>query len=240
MPFGPETPFFWPTAAAIAFLCGSIPFGLLIARAKGIDIRKHGSGNIGATNVGRVLGRRYFFLCFALDFLKGFLPTLVAGILAGIAGSLEIHPTDSWRWLAVMVAAVLGHIFSPWLKFKGGKGVATSLGALLAVFPHLTLPASSAFLVWLITLAITRYISASSIAAGISLPIFVTLWWYANTHSDWLGEQRAILADFSDGWPYIIVSTILGALVIYTHRSNIKRLVAGTENRVGRRLTAQQ
>jgi acyl phosphate:glycerol-3-phosphate acyltransferase len=214
---------FWLIALAAAFLAGSIPFGLFIGLAKGIDVRQHGSKNIGATNVGRVLGTKYFFLCFALDLLKGFGPTFGAGFLSGATKSFT-QPT-AWAWLAVMLAAVLGHVFSPWLKFKGGKGVATSLGALLGVFPHLTVPGAAVFGLWLIVLGIGRYISVASIAAGLALPL-MTIGWFATK------------GPISTGVPFIVVSVVLGALVVYKHRANMKRLREGTEPKVGQRATA--
>ncbi len=219
----------------LAFLAGSIPFGLLIGLAKGIDIRKHGSGNIGASNVGRVLGKRFFFLCFTLDFLKGFLPTLSAGFVLNAFGSLS--QDQAWWWLAVMVASVLGHIFSPWLKFKGGKGVATALGAMLAVFPSLTIPGVGCFIVWLLALAAWRYISVSSMLAGLSLPVFTAAWLWATTQGPLRDAPISRAASFSDGLPFLIVSAALALLVIWTHRANIRRLRAGTELRVGQRVS---
>jgi glycerol-3-phosphate acyltransferase PlsY len=219
---------------AIAFLSGSIPFGLLIGRAKGIDIRKHGSGNIGATNVGRVLGTRYFFLCFFLDLLKGLLPTLAAGWALGRLGQFSMPSRDAWWWLGAMAAAVLGHVFTPWLKFKGGKGVATGLGALLGVFPVLTLAGAGAFLIWLAVFGIWRYISLASITAGILLPVIVFL--------EFLLPQRADLAHGAAPnvvWPFVAAGCALAVLVVWTHRSNIKRLRSGTELRAGRGSTGR-
>jgi glycerol-3-phosphate acyltransferase PlsY len=229
---------------ALAFLSGSIPFGLIIGKAKGIDIRKHGSGNIGATNVGRVLGRPYFFLCFALDFLKGFAPTLATGMT--LHNREWAEPKGAWTWLGVMVAAVLGHVFSPWLKFKGGKGVATSLGAMMGVFPIFTFPAIGALFVWLIFFAWKRYVSLASIAAGLSLPIFVAAEWkliYGSPLFNDTPEHQGKVVHFGDGYPYMIVSVLLAALVVWTHRANIKRLMSGTELRAsgesGRRVSQQ-
>ncbi|HYE63316.1 MAG TPA: glycerol-3-phosphate 1-O-acyltransferase PlsY [Phycisphaerales bacterium] len=221
-----------------AFFAGSIPFGLFIGRAKGIDIRQHGSGNIGATNVGRVLGRKFFFLCFALDFLKGFAPTLGAGIVLGAIGGGAREWADqrvALVWLAVMVAAVLGHVFSPWLKFKGGKGVATALGAMMGVFPHFTIAGAGAFIVWLLALAVWRTISVSSILAGLALPVIVVVDWLlmdGPLFNDMPREQGRVVR-FEDGWPYMAVAVLLAGLVVWTHRANIKRLRAGTEPRVG-------
>ncbi len=134
----------WAALLALAFLAGSIPFGLLIAKSKGVDIRAHGSGNIGATNVGRVLGKRFGFACFFLDALKGALPVVIAGLVVGLWGRpLEgIASADAWLWLAVGMLALLGHMFSPWIGFKGGKGVATGFGAMVAMWTPLTLPAA--------------------------------------------------------------------------------------------------
>lgn len=218
----------WLLLALAAFLCGSIPFGLLIAKTKGIDIRKHGSGNIGATNVGRVLGKPYFFLCFSLDFLKGFLPTLAAGWYAGALGTLAPPPSLSLPWLAVMLATVLGHVFCPWLGFKGGKGVATALGAILAIFPALTVPGLAAFVVFILALKIKGYMSLASMAAGVSLPPLI-LAFFVLTPA--LGYQRP---PFLTALPFLAIALLLAALVVYTHRANIQRLRTGTEPKFGK------
>ena len=163
-----------PLIIIAAFLAGSIPFGLLIARAKGVDIRKHGSGNIGATNVGRVLGRRYFFLCFALDLLKGLLPTLAMGAALGALGAFTMSMHDAAWWLGAAVASILGHVFCPWLGFKGGKGVATGLGALLGVFPLLSVAGGVATVVWILAMLLWRYVSLASIIAAITPTVVST------------------------------------------------------------------
>lgn len=155
---------------ASAFLVGSIPTAYLIGRAKGIDIRQHGSKNVGATNVGRVLGRRWGFICFGLDVAKGLVPTLAAGVFLGVAGEIRMPPEDAATWVAVMAATVLGHMFTPWLSFKGGKGVATGLGALLGVFPALTIPAIVVFAVWVLVLWRWRMIGLASVVAAALLP----------------------------------------------------------------------
>lgn len=206
----------------LAFLSGSVPFGLLIARARGVDIREHGSGNIGATNVGRVLGRRLGVLCFVLDVLKGLVPTLAAGLLAGVAGSRAVPADLAWAWLGVMAASILGHIFSPFLRFRGGKGVATGLGSLLAVFPLLTIPALVAAIAWGTTLKLTRYVSLSSIVAATVLPIATAI-------------LLLTFATDTPPLPWISVTTLLCGLVVLRHRANIGRLLKGVEPKVGRR-----
>lgn len=220
----------WLLLALAGFLCGSIPFGLLIAKSKGLDIRQHGSGNIGATNVGRVLGKPYFFLCFALDFLKGFVPTLAAGWIAGTLGRLDLAPSASLPWLGVMVASVLGHVLCPWLGFKGGKGVATALGAILAVFPALTIPGLGTFVVFLAVLKTKGYMSLASMAAGASLPFVIA---GCSAAAPFFGQARPALAHVM---PFVGVGVLLGVLVVYTHRGNIQRLRAGTEPKFGQRM----
>jgi acyl phosphate:glycerol-3-phosphate acyltransferase len=228
----------WITLIILAFLCGSIPFGLLIARCKGVDIRQHGSGNIGATNVGRVLGRGLGWCCFGLDLLKGFIPAFAAGALNDlIPRSLLPPPIESrsaWLWLAVMAAPVLGHIFSPWLRFKGGKGVAAGLGAVLGVFPYLTIPALGALLTWAAVLFVSRYMSLASCAAAVALPLLVASWGVLTARVSGLAGAT-LPAGF---WPFVIATAILGALVVLRHRANIQRLLAGTESRIPRRAPA--
>jgi len=133
-----------------AYLLGSIPFGLLIARAHGKDLRSVGSGNIGATNVSRALGRKWAYVCFLLDVLKGLIPTLAAMLLAGpeVSGSYSERLVMLWLWLAVGCAAVVGHIFPVYIRFKGGKGVATSFGVALGIWPYFTICAAVAIAVW--------------------------------------------------------------------------------------------
>ncbi len=215
-----------PLIIIAAFLAGSIPFGLLIARAKGVDIRKHGSGNIGATNVGRVLGRRYFFLCFALDLLKGLLPTLAMGAALGALGAFTMSMHDAAWWLGAAVASILGHVFCPWLGFKGGKGVATGLGALLGVFPLLSVAGGVATIVWILAMLLWRYVSLASIIAAITLaPTIGLAWWLASHRSAGHTTLEPAMVLF------VGIGALLTTLVIWTHRANIGRLRAGTELR---------
>ena len=163
-------------AIALAFLLGSIPFGLIVARLRRIDIRKHGSGNIGATNVGRVLGLRWFFVVFALDMLKGMTPVLIFGIGTGAMGRMDLPASLAWSWMGVVVGAVLGHVFSPWVGFRGGKGVATALGALIAAWPVLGVPVVFAAVVWGAVFRSFRYVSLASICAAIAMPAGSLAW----------------------------------------------------------------
>lgn len=218
-----------------AFLAGSIPTGLLIGKAKGIDIRTVGSKNIGATNVGRVFGRRFFFLCFAIDFSKSLVPVALAGWWLGGLGVFGPLPAGvSLAWVGVMAAAVLGNIFNPWLGFKGGKGVATSIGAIMGVFPALAVPAVAACVVWFCTLKIKGYISLASIVAAGALPLLTAGQFAADSLRRGAGMGEALRA----GAPFVAVCAALAALVIWKHRANIARLRAGTEPKAGERAKA--
>jgi len=210
------------------YAIGSIPFGLLIARSKGIDIRQHGSKNIGATNVGRVLGKKFFFICFFLDMLKGLVPTLAFGLINHLVRTdPALSPAETWWWLGAMIAPVLGHMFSIFLRFKGGKGVATGLGTLLAVFPVLTIAGGLALAVFLSVLKLTRYVGVSSCAAALSLPITT------------LALVLALPDRFGGAWPAAIATGLLAAVVIIKHRGNLQRALAGTEHKVGQRVEAK-
>ncbi|MHC4908144.1 MAG: glycerol-3-phosphate 1-O-acyltransferase PlsY [Planctomycetota bacterium] len=237
----------WPLSILGAYLVGSIPFGLIIGLSRGVDIRTAGSGNVGATNVGRLLGRRLGITCFVLDALKGAIPVLVAGSLAGVLGR---HPLDAgawstglvdqapdsasaadlWLWLLVACAALLGHMFSPWLGFRGGKGVATGFGGMLAMWPVLTLPAAAALVVWLLVVAAFRYISLASVSAAISLPVTTLILAFARG----AGDESTGTAHALERWaPALTITTLLAVLVAVRHRSNIARLRAGTEPKIG-------
>jgi glycerol-3-phosphate acyltransferase PlsY len=215
----------WPLFLVLAFLAGSVPFGLLIARAKGIDIRAHGSGNIGATNVGRVLGKRYGFACFGLDALKGALPVLVAGWWMGVLGAPidRLAADDQWWWLGVGAAALLGHVFSPWVGFKGGKGVATGFGAFASMWTPLALPTLVALVVWIVVLKLSRMVSLASIVAAVAIPIVCVLRLL-------LGDDpRAALAAST---PTLVVAALVALVVVVKHRSNIGRILRGQELKV--------
>lgn len=236
--------FGWWIFALVGFAAGSVPFGLIIGRAKGIDIRAHGSGNIGATNVARVLGWRLGLLAFALDVGKGFVPVSVAGVVMGTFGRAVVPTDDALAWLGVMATPVLGHCFSPFLRFKGGKGVATGLGALVAVAPAMSLAGFVGLCVFVLVLRLTRYVSVSSIIAAISVPMSVatyySLAWQMNALTVPMdmptgsGQMRTVFVavhPLSAGWPFIAAGGALLVLVVFTHRANIGRLLKGTENR---------
>jgi glycerol-3-phosphate acyltransferase PlsY len=208
------------------YLIGGVPFGYLAGRVKGIDIRAAGSGNIGATNVGRLLGRSWGILVFALDVAKGLVPTLVVGMVLE-AGAAEWNLSGSALnvlWLGCGICCVLGHNYPVYLRFRGGKGVATSLGVVLGVYPYLTIAGLLAFGVWLVVTLTTRYVSLGSICAAISLPpalAVCTLW-----------DDSSV---FTENLPVLGFAMLAAALVIYRHRENIKRLRAGTESPIGSR-----
>jgi glycerol-3-phosphate acyltransferase PlsY len=210
----------WLIAIVAGYLCGSIPFGLLIGLARGVDIRTAGSGNIGATNAARVLGRKWGMVCFALDVAKGFAPVFIAGLLHGVVGDPAVDAAAGWSWVAVAIAAVLGHMFPVWLKFKGGKGVATGFGVMLGVWPLLAYPVFVALVVWIVLFKTTRYVSLASMVAAVMMPLAV------------LAIALCRGADLTQRTPFLIVTGLMAVLVIVRHRANITRLIAGNESRM--------
>jgi len=200
-----------------AYLLGSIPFGLIIARAHGKDLRSIGSGNIGATNLSRALGRKWAYFCFFLDVAKGLIPTLVAASFTSSPPSVA----ELSLALAAGCAAVLGHIFPIYIKFRGGKGVATSFGVALGFWPYYTICSFFAFGVWTITALIWRYISLASIAASVAFPLMLVL--VIVLTPGW---------NFANLWPLLITAIAIPVIVIVRHRQNIKRLITGTESKV--------
>ncbi|MHC4131603.1 MAG: glycerol-3-phosphate 1-O-acyltransferase PlsY [Planctomycetota bacterium] len=205
------------------YLLGSIPFGLIIAKAHGVDLRSIGSGNIGATNVSRALGKKWGIFCFILDVLKGLLPTLAA--MPSPGSMLALNQTQKtiaqFLWLAVGCAAILGHIFPIYLNFKGGKGVATSFGVALGIWPYFTLCAAVAIVTWAVFVLIWKYVSLASIAASVVFPIVLVVTICIN--NEW---------EFLNLWPLVIVSALIPLMVILRHRENIKRLLTGTESKI--------
>ena len=218
----------WIISILAAYLIGSIPFGLLIGKARGIEIRAHGSENIGATNVGRVLGRKFGVLCFLLDTMKGAIPVLAAGFAGGVINMepAALSQGQMWLWLAVAAATVTGHMASIFLGFAGGKGVATGFGAALAMWSLLTFPALGALVVWYAMMRLMRYVSLASMSAAVSLPA-----WYLVRCIPPSGEN--ILGSIIHASPPLIVTTALALLILWRHRANIARLRRGEEPKVG-------
>jgi glycerol-3-phosphate acyltransferase PlsY len=203
-----NTVLIWVACFLAAYLVGAIPTGFLIARAKGVDIRRVGSGNIGATNVFRALGKGWGVTTLALDMLKGFVPVHFFPPLAASVSGIE-----AGRELALVcaAAAVAGHNWPVYLRFKGGKGVATSTGVLIAMAPKAL---AAGLVVWLIVFAARRYVSLASIFAAVT--VCAASWFF------YLKYGLLLPSAF----------TILAAGLIWRHRGNISRLLAGTENRI--------
>lgn len=232
----------------LAFLLGSIPFGLVIARLKGIDIRQHGSGNIGATNVLRVIGKKYGILCLLLDALKGFVPVVIALNLIQLAGrkagipvpaldAFALHLPAAQQLTGQLIhvltglAAILGHNYSPWVGFKGGKGIATSAGVLLALMPAAVVLLIG---VWLLVFVATRYVSVASITAAAALPVLTHIG--ARFHH--VNNDKSLPTLWEAGtWnkPLFVFSVIIAVLAIWKHRANLQRLRQGTEHRFERK-----
>jgi len=192
-------------ALVAAYLLGAIPMTWIVARVgAGVDLRAVGSGNLGATNLYRTLGWRYAIPAGVFDIAKGAAPTL---LLPGRIG------TADWLPLAIGAAAVIGHVFSVFVRFRGGKGVATAAGVVLALAP---IPVLISFLVWAVLVKITGYVSLGSIVGAAVFPVSA---WILGTGNRWV----------------VPVGAVLAAFIVFNHRSNVARLLAGTENRFGRR-----
>jgi glycerol-3-phosphate acyltransferase PlsY len=199
----------------LAFLLGGIPFGYVIGRlVLRDDIRRHGSGNIGATNVWRVLGWKCGVSVLLLDALKGLLPTALSEIVVRAAG----HTPPEWLMVAAGLSAIAGHMFPVWLRFHGGKGVATALGVVLVISPKASGFSLAAFLVVMLA---SRMVSLSSIVAALA---------YAGAHL-WLQGDAAWT---TRGLPATVFALVVPALIIWRHRGNIRRILNGTESRFGR------
>ncbi len=208
-------PLGYAVAAIAAYFLGSFPTGLLVGKARGIDIRKVGSGNIGATNITRALGKKVGAVVLMVDALKGWLACYLAPIIAYlVTGAPEDSSAATLEQLQLTgaVGAILGHNYTCWLKFKGGKGIATTAGALLALMPVGGLICIGT---WIVFLALSRYVSIASIAAAVAVPL-----------SAWLTGRSPLM---------IGVGLTVGALAIYKHKDNIRRLLAGAEHRIGER-----
>ncbi|HLR76747.1 MAG TPA: glycerol-3-phosphate 1-O-acyltransferase PlsY [Balneolaceae bacterium] len=206
----------------ISYLLGSIPSSLWIGKLfKGIDIREHGSGNAGATNTFRILGWKPGIVVLAIDFMKGFAAAWWISKLAYIIGSGPVAIIPSWDinpFLMIIcgITAVIGHMFPLYANFDGGKGMAAASGMLVAIEP---LSVAITFAVFLAVMFISRYVSLASLVAAFIYPITLII-------------ERFIFGMQVDG-SVLILAALIGLFIIYMHRENIKRLAAGTENRIG-------
>ena len=202
----------WIVIIILCYLIGSFPSGYLVAKSQGIDIRQHGSGNIGATNVLRVMGKKWGYLVFLCDSLKGFLAVKV-GVWLGASAAGDI----TLAGVVAGICCIIGHNYTVWLHFKGGKGIATSIGVLLAIVPVIVV--LIVLMVWLAIFFIWKYVSLASICAALSLPVAVLALFPLVAHGNY--------------WVLLIFSLIVAALAVWRHRSNIDRLLNGKENRFG-------
>jgi glycerol-3-phosphate acyltransferase PlsY len=204
---------FYVLVALGAYLIGSFPSGYLIGRLRGVDIRTQGSGNVGATNVLRVLGKKWGYLCFALDIGKGALAVWLGKLVAAPAWSLDVTGAS----ILAAVAVLIGHTFPVWLGFKGGKGIATSGGVAVAVFPIEVFVIS--VLTWIGVFLATRIVSVGSMAGALMLSIVLVA-------DRFLGRADT---------PLMIAGLVMTALVIWLHRGNLRRLRTGAEPRFERK-----
>ncbi len=212
-----ETLFKFAVLPIAAYLAGSTPFGVIIARLHGVDLRRAGSGNVGATNVARVIGRKWGYFCFLLDVAKGLAPVAVAGLWCRPADGTVPAPSAQAAWLLVALAAVLGHVFSFYLRFRGGKGVATALGVVIGIYPYFTWAGLAALGLWIVVTLVSRYVSLGSITAAVAfVPLLVVF------NSRHIGRL----------WPLLVFAAAVAALILVRHRANIRRLLTGTENKI--------
>ena len=213
---------------ALSYLLGAVPWSLVVARVKGVDLRRHGSGNAGATNAMRVMGKGPGLLVFLLDFAKGLVAVTLVAQLADVEairelGVLGSRPELVAAWVATLAgtAAMLGHVFTVWGRaffgsWKGGKGVATGAGMLAGLAP---LPVAVAAALFAAVLATTKYVSLGSILAALSLPLTLLALHFG------LGIENPP--------PVWIFATVVPAFIVWTHRANVRRLLDGTESRIG-------
>ena len=211
----------------VGFLIGGIPFGVILTRVRGIDIRTVGSGNIGATNVARALGRGWGYFCFALDVLKGAVPTAAMGVLLRNWG-LGDSAMGFLAWSLVGCSTVLGHVFPIYLRFKGGKGVATSAGVALAIWPFYTLTGLVAIIAWVGITLLSRTVSIGSLVACLAFLISYLAGFAVFAEGHWIVPAWSLATQ----WPLLIFACLVPVLIIVRHRSNITRLLSGQENQI--------
>ena len=200
---------------ALGYLFGSFPAGYIAGRMAGVDVRSLGSGNIGATNVLRVLGKRWGYTVFFVDAFKGFAAVRLTFFF--VKGLPAAQPYAEYFGILTAVMCIVGHTFPVWLGFKGGKGVATSAGALFGLMPFVV---PCIVLIWVIVFETTRYVSVASIVGATSLPIVVGLF---------------LRWKFLEGAALFYFSVLIALLVLWRHRSNFSRLLNGTEQRFTRK-----
>jgi glycerol-3-phosphate acyltransferase PlsY len=203
----------WLLIAVLSYFIGSIPSGYLVARSQGVDIRQHGSRNIGATNVLRVMGKKWGYLVFLCDSSKGFLAVKLGFLIA--AHSLQSSVLGE---VIAAIACILGHNYTLWLGFKGGKGIATSGGVILALFPIAVICCIA--IVWVVVFYSSKYVSLASIAAAVALPFSVFLF---------------VPKTGTEFWVVFGFSILVCVLAVWRHQSNIVRLMNGTETRFGKK-----
>jgi len=202
----------WLVIVILCYLIGSFPSGYLVGKSQGIDIRQHGSGNIGATNVLRVMGKKWGYLVFFCDSLKGFIAVKTGVWLAASAGG-----DTTLAGVLAGIFCIIGHNYTVWLHFRGGKGIATSIGVLLAIVPIVIVLVI--LIVWVAVFFVWKYVSLASICAALSLPVAVLALFPFVGHGNY--------------WVLLVFSLIVAALAVWRHRSNIDRLLHGKENRFG-------
>ena len=211
-----------------AYLIGSLPFGFWIAKLKGIDIRDHGSGNIGATNVFRNLGPRYGVLVLILDIAKGLLPVLIGSSV--ILEKIPIDPAvvndkealEGFVYVTLAISTIIGHNYTFWLGFKGGKGIATSAGALIPFLPEVLL---GSFIIWIVVFFTSRYVALASIFSALSLPVLT-----------YLLDHNYIFPDINSSPPVLLFGVLAGLMALWRHKSNIQRIIKGEEDKFRRKV----
>jgi glycerol-3-phosphate acyltransferase PlsY len=208
-----------------AYLLGSVPFGFLLGRLRGMDIRQAGSRNIGATNCWRLCGWRFGLPAFVLDVAKGFVATFLASRLYGDVS----EPSRHLLVIGGGAAAIVGHVFPLYLGFRGGKAVATSLGVFLGI-PEMLPLGLAAFALWTAVFLATRYVSVASTAAAVGLLAAALL-----LKMDGWRLSVDVAAPWAERWPLTAFTLLLVAVIIYRHRENYRRLIHGTESKFGRK-----
>ena len=210
-----------------SYLVGSLPFGFWIARMRGIDIREHGSGNIGATNIFRILGAPTGIMVFLLDILKGYAPVAIGKVMVELkvkfAQPAFIEPAGNHELISTAcvlfaLAAVIGHNYTFWLGFKGGKGIATSAGVMLAFMPWVF---TGSLIIWVLVFSLSRYVALASMAAALAIPLQIFI--------------LAMIDDVPVSIPKLCFGIFAAIMAIWRHRSNIRRLMAGRELRFERK-----